>query len=76
MEEKSNMEIVHTIIDQMNASTDLISFVKDRKGHDFRYAVNADKIKQLGWKPEISFEDGMKETIKWYKNNQNYWTGV
>lgn len=53
--------------------TDLIKFVKDRPGHDRRYAINCDKImKTLGWKPRYKFDDGIRETIKWYINNKDW----
>ena len=51
-----------------------ISFVKDRPGHDIRYALNSNKIiKELGWKPKVSFDNGIKLTFQWYFNNQNYY---
>ena len=51
----------------------LIKYVEDRKGHDLRYAINANKIRnELGWKPKFSFEEGLKETIGWYLNNQEW----
>ncbi len=52
---------------------DLISFVKDRPGHDYRYAINCDRIKdELDWKQSVTFENGLKETIKWYLNNLDW----
>ena len=51
---------------------DLIDFVDDRPGHDFRYAINNNKIKELGWKPKYSWETGILDTIKWYLNNKEY----
>ena len=57
----------------MNKSEDLITYVEDRKGHDLRYAIDSSKIEEeLGWKRSYSFEDGIKETIDWYINNQNW----
>lgn len=68
--EKNNIEIVKLIIKTLNKSENLIKYVKDRPGHDRRYAINNHKItKQLGWKPSYSFEEGMKQTIKWYLDN-------
>ncbi|AVF36655.1 dTDP-glucose 4,6-dehydratase [Rahnella sikkimica] len=56
---------------------DLITFVKDRPGHDLRYAINADKIEhELGWKPEETFETGLRKTVMWYLNNQTWWQRV
>ena len=62
-----NIEIVKFILRYLNKSDSLITFVPDRKGHDLRYAVDFSKIeKAFGWRPEISFQRGMEETIQWY----------
>jgi dTDP-glucose 4,6-dehydratase len=54
-------------------SEKLITFVEDRPGHDFRYAINANKIKSdLGWSPKVMFEDGIRQTIAWYLNNASW----
>ena len=67
--EKTNLYIVKTILKQLGKSENLISFVEDRKGHDYRYAINSSKIQnELGWKPSVSFEEGIKKTIEWYDN--------
>ena len=71
--ERHNIDIVKTILKQMGKSEDLIMFVEDRKGHDLRYAIDSSKVeKELGWKRSYTFEEGMKETIDWYLNNQNW----
>jgi dTDP-glucose 4,6-dehydratase len=83
--EKRNIEIVTTIIDTLleilpenderrkNVSRDLITYVEDRKGHDFRYAIAPDKIKaELGWEPETPFAKGIKLTIEWYLQNMDW----
>ncbi|MGW8184849.1 MAG: dTDP-glucose 4,6-dehydratase [Candidatus Moraniibacteriota bacterium] len=68
--EKTNLEITHKILELMGFDENYIEYVADRKGHDMRYAVDFTKIKnELGWEPLISFEDGIKETVQWYKNN-------
>ena len=73
-QEKSNIDIVKMIIKVLNKSEDLIKYIKDRPGHDRRYAINSSKIqKDLGWKPSYAFEGGLEETIRWYLNNEN-WT--
>jgi dTDP-glucose 4,6-dehydratase len=73
-EEKANIEVARRILKEFNLPEDRIEFVKDRPGHDRRYAVSAEKIKkELGWKAEYSFERGIKETIKWYKENKEWW---
>ena len=71
--ERHNIDIVKTILKQMGKSEDLITFVEDRKGHDLRYAIDSSKVeKELGWKSTYTFEDGIKETIDWYLNNQDW----
>jgi dTDP-glucose 4,6-dehydratase len=65
--EKSNLEITQTLLQKLGKSEDLITFVQDRKGHDFRYAIDASKIKnELGWAPRFNFEDGISQTIEFY----------
>ena len=71
--EKANIEIVKLIIATLGKSDSLIKYVKDRPGHDRRYAIDNTKITtQLGWEPIYTFEQGMKETIKWYLNNTEW----
>ena len=80
--EKANLEVVHSlckILDEMvpdspyHPHTDLIEFVTDRPGHDRRYAIDASKIqKHLGWKPEESFETGLRKTVRWYLDNNDW----
>lgn len=75
--EKSNIEIVKTILKLLGKSEDLITYVEDRKGHDMRYAIDPTKIhNDLGWLPETKFEDGIKKTIDWYLNNQKWWKDI
>jgi len=65
--EKPNIEIVKLILNQVGKSDELIEYVKDRLGHDRRYAINSFKIKkELGWQPEYSFEDAIKSTVNWF----------
>jgi dTDP-glucose 4,6-dehydratase len=71
--EKANIEIVKLIIETLGKSEKLIKYVKDRPGHDRRYAIDNTKITtQLGWKPSYTFEQGIKETIEWYLNNTEW----
>lgn len=66
--EKNNLDLVKIILKKINKPESLISFVTDRKGHDFRYAINFSKTQnELGWKPKITFEEGIEKTIHWYK---------
>lgn len=69
-EEKKNIEVVKEILNILNKSYDMIEFIKDRPGHDFRYSLNSSKIKkQIGWKKITSFHDGIRKTVNWYLNN-------
>ena len=76
-EEKRNIEIVKLILNQLGKSEDLIEFVKDRPGHDKRYAINSNKIRnELGWEARHSFNNAMKVTIDWYLRNEKWWTEI
>lgn len=86
--EKQNIEVVHTICDLLEELhprkpqgvanyKDLITFVKDRPGHDLRYAIDASKIeRELGWKPQETFETGLRKTVLWYLENPDWWQRV
>ena len=75
--EMANIEIVKLILGNLNKSEDLIEYVKDRPGHDRRYAIDSSKIQnELGWKPEFKFEDAMDNTIEWYLKNKNWWERI
>lgn len=72
--EKNGIEIANTILDTLGKSKELKKYVPDRKGHDMRYAIDHTKItKELGWKPQVSFEQGIIQTINWYKTNKKWW---
>lgn len=69
----TNLEITKLILKQIDITDDLIEFVEDRKGHDFCYAINSEKIKkELNWEPEFSFASGIKQTINWYVDHQDW----
>jgi len=71
--EKTNLEITHLILEAMGKDENSIQYVEDRLGHDRRYAISNDKItSELGWQPSITFEEGIKLTIDWYLNNQDW----
>ena len=71
--EKRNIDIVKLILKHLNKPESLIEFVEDRKGHDYRYAIDPSKIKaELGWEPETKFEDGIIKTIDWYLENRDW----
>ena len=72
--EKTNINIVNIILNYLNKPYDLIKYVEDRKGHDKRYAIDNSKIRnELYWEPIIDFEAGIKKTIDWYINNEQWW---
>ncbi len=72
--EKTNLEITKTILNILGKGDDSIEFVPDRLGHDKRYSIDFSKIKnELSWEPRTNFEEGMKKTVEWYKNNQDWW---
>lgn len=72
--EKTNMQITHLILEKLNKGKEFIEYVPDRKGHDFRYAIDFKKIKNaLGWEPEYGFDEGISETIRFYVENPAWW---
>ena len=72
--ELTNIELTHKILKAMGVGKEFIQPVEDRKGHDLRYSVDISKInKELGYSPQVNFEDGLQQTIDWYKNNQPWW---
>ncbi len=75
--EKTNLEVVKTVIHELGKSEDLIEYVTDRPGHDMRYAIDPAKIhRELGWLPETKFEDGIKKTIQWYLDHKHWWESI
>ena len=75
--EKTNLEVVKTVIRELGKSEDLIEYVTDRPGHDMRYAIDPTKIhNELGWLPETKFDDGIKKTIQWYLDNRPWWENI
>lgn len=75
--ERTNLEVVQTILRELNKPLSLIRFVTDRAGHDLRYAIDPTKIEnELGWKPMYNFDTGIRQTIQWYVDNQNWWENI
>jgi dTDP-glucose 4,6-dehydratase len=75
--EIDNLTIIKQILTIMDKSFDLIEFVEDRPGHDFRYSLDSSKIRtELNWSHKVSFENGLKNTIQWYQSNQEWWKNV
>jgi len=72
-EERRNIDVVKSILKLLGKSEDLITFVKDRPGHDYRYSLNSEKIeKELGWIAKVKFEEGIERTVKWYLDNLSW----
>lgn len=71
--ELTNQEITKRILGRLNKPEDLIEHVSDRLGHDFRYSIDSNKIRSLGWKPDSNFDDALERTIDWYLNNECVW---
>lgn len=75
--EKTNLEVVKTILQELGKPESLITYVKDRAGHDMRYAIDPSKTRrELGWEPTTLFDEGIKQTIKWYLDNRSWWENI
>ena len=75
--EIDNITIVKKILSLMNKSEDLIEFVEDRPGHDFRYSMDSQKIKnEMNWNTKVNFEEGIKKTVEWYLSNREWWKNI
>jgi len=74
--ERTNLEVVKTILSSLGKTEELIEFVSDRLGHDKRYAIDPTKLEQLGWKPSYTFETGISQTIQWYLDNKEWWEQI
>ncbi|MRR14598.1 dTDP-glucose 4,6-dehydratase, partial [archaeon] len=75
--ERENIEIVHNILKALQKPESLIKYVKDRPGHDYRYAMDFSKIEAaLGWKPQVKFNEGIEKTIQWYLKNKTWWEKI
>lgn len=71
-----NIEVAHNIVDLLEKPRSLIKFVEDRLGHDKRYALDCSKIKELGWKPQHDFGEALAVTVRWYKQNEQWWRKI
>jgi len=74
--EFENIEIVRKILKILDKPEDLITFVRDRPGHDRRYSLQTDKVAELGWKPKVSFEEGLQKTVSWYCDHEDWWKPI
>ena len=75
-DECPNLEVVQRIVEYTGAGEELIEYVTDRPGHDRRYSLSSDKIRTLGWEPQVHFEDGLKQTVQWYRDNPAWWEPI
>lgn len=76
-ERMKNINVTKLLLKHLNLGDDMIEYVKDRAGHDVRYALDSTKIKrEIGFKPKFKFKDGIKETVNWYETNQNWWQKI
>jgi dTDP-glucose 4,6-dehydratase len=74
--ERENIAVARVILEELDAPAELIKHVTDRQGHDRRYALDTSKLRSLGWRPEIEFEHGLRETIQWYRDNRGWWEPI
>lgn len=76
-EDMSNIDTVKLILSILGKDNSLIRFTADRKGHDRRYCIDSSKIRnELGWKPTVAFDDGIRQTVDWYKENRKWWSSI
>ena len=71
--EKKNIDVAGRILRQLALPENMMEFVPDRPGHDFRYSINCQKIQCLGWRPQVDFEQGIQKTVEWYRSNEWWW---
>ena len=75
-DEAVNLNVVRRIIDLCDASEDLIEYVTDRPGHDRRYSLGSEKVRALGWEARVRFDEGLKRTVAWYRDNRDWWEPI
>ena len=71
--EKRNIDVVKLMLNALDKDESCIEYVKDRLGHDRRYSLDSSKLKKLGWRQKTNFEDGLRQTVEWYKSNKEWW---
>ena len=74
--EVRNVDLTHLLLRLAERSDSLIKQVQDRQGHDLRYSLNTAKLRALGWQPQVPFEDGLKDTVRWYRDNEWWWRPI
>jgi dTDP-glucose 4,6-dehydratase len=75
-DERENREVIDMIVAATGADPSLVRHVEDRSGHDRRYSMNTEKVRRLGWKPEVPLEEGFRRTVDWYRNNREWWEPI
>ena len=75
-DECENLEVIHRILDLTGRDISLIEHVTDRPGHDRRYSLSSDRVRELGWEPETHFTEGLERTVGWYRDNEWWWEPV
>jgi dTDP-glucose 4,6-dehydratase len=74
--ERKNLEIAVEILRRLSLPETTVEFVGDRPGHDYRYSLDCAKVHQLGWKPQVGFDEGLQKTIDWYAANKGWWRAL
>jgi dTDP-glucose 4,6-dehydratase len=74
--ERENVTVAESLLACLGKSSQLIRFVRDRPGHDRRYAVDCAKLRKLGWRPSVAFEDGLRATVEWYRTHESWWRPI
>jgi dTDP-glucose 4,6-dehydratase len=74
--EVRNVDLTHTLLRLAERPESLIKRVQDRPGHDLRYSLDTSKVKKLGWQPQVRFDEGLKETVRWYRDNEWWWRPI
>jgi dTDP-glucose 4,6-dehydratase len=72
-DELPNIEVVRTILSLTDRDESLIEHVTDRLGHDRRYSLSSDKVRELGWEAQVDFKEGLRRTVSWYRENEGWW---
>jgi dTDP-glucose 4,6-dehydratase len=75
-DERANIDVVRRIVALTGAAEDLVEHVPDRPGHDRRYSLSSDKVRALGWEPEVRFDEGIERTVAWYRDNAWWWEPI
>jgi dTDP-glucose 4,6-dehydratase len=75
-DEEENLHVVERILELAGADASLIEHIEDRKGHDRRYSLSSDKVKSLGWEPQVRFDEGLERTVGWYRDNEWWWKPI